>query len=305
MYDVALSVSACLRAGTRTDVAWLVPNEHLTPTHFTESLAITRGGGRIGKVANGIFDGQLLDIAERALSKGRVLDLIVGPLEATLSSLPVGTKAKFAIAPITQFPAELWPLLVGRQSVAIDVNFNEGVIEKIDVYSESDLHNASSEIQEYFLTGESKIIQLENRIITVYRPVPKLVIAGTGAMANAIQKNAELLGWQVSVDPRPENVMGLVANLSPIDSIVIMGHDVENSSTCLGAALGSKAGYIGALGSRAMQDNRAQWLATHKEITDLTRVNGPAGLNIGASTPAQIAISILAQAVAVHNSRVE
>ena len=212
MYDVALSVSACLRAGTRTDVAWLVPNEHLTPTHFTESLAITKGGGRIGKVANGIFDGQLLDIAERALSKGRVLDLMVGPLEATLSSLPVGTKAKFAIAPVTQFPAELWPLLVGRQSVAIDVNFNEGVIEKIDVYSESDLHNASSEIQEYFLTGESKIIQLENRIITVYRPVPKLVIAGTGAMANAIQKNAELLGWQVSVDPRPENVMGLVAN---------------------------------------------------------------------------------------------
>jgi xanthine dehydrogenase accessory factor len=63
------------------------------------------------------------------------------------------------------------------------------------------------------------------------------------------------------------------------------------------AALDSDAGYIGALGARRMQENRADWLA-YRGVTDLTRVHGPAGINIGAETAAEIAVSILAEAIA-------
>ena len=56
------------------------------------------------------------------------------------------------------------------------------------------------------------------------------------------------------------------------------------------------AGYIGALGSMRMQQNRADWLA-YRDVTDLSRVRGPAGLDIGARTPAEIAVSVLAQAI--------
>ena len=66
----------------------------------------------------------------------------------------------------------------------------------------------------------------------------------------------------------------------------------------LQVALDSDAGYIGALGSRSMQQARADWLA-YRDVTDLSRVHGPAGLDIGASTPAEIAVSIAAQIVSV------
>jgi xanthine dehydrogenase accessory factor len=76
-----------------------------------------------------------------------------------------------------------------------------------------------------------------------------------------------------------------------------MGHEVEMSSRNLGAALEGSAGYIGALGSMKMQQDRADWLA-YQDVTDLSRVFGPAGVDISASSPVEIAISVLAQAIA-------
>jgi xanthine dehydrogenase accessory factor len=94
------------------------------------------------------------------------------------------------------------------------------------------------------------------------------------------------------------SAQGVIAGVSALDSIVIMIHDLDIAGAALSAALSSKAGYIGALGSKRMQETRAEWLA-YRGITDLTRIHGPAGINIGAKTPAEIAISILAQALSV------
>ncbi len=302
MYDLALSVEACLRANTRTDIAWLVSSEFLNNVIASDSIAITQGGGRVGSVAGGVFDGQLQDIAERELTKGRLANLIVGPLEASISNLPLNSVSRFIIAPAHQFPEDLWKILFNRKSVAIVVYHKDLIIEKIEIFSKENIGTAAADIQELFLTGDSKVVEFDNSVVTILRPTPKLIIAGTGPIANALQLNAKLLGWQVKTDPRPENVKGLVANLTSIDSVVIMGHDVEQSSSNLASALESNAGYIGALGSRAMQENRANWLITFKEITDLSRVHGPAGLSIGAANPSEIAISILAEAINVHRS---
>jgi xanthine dehydrogenase accessory factor len=77
----------------------------------------------------------------------------------------------------------------------------------------------------------------------------------------------------------------------------VTSHDVEFAGRALEAALASKVGYIGALGSRRTQQARADWLA-YRGVTDLARVHGPAGLDIGANTPPEIAVSILAEALA-------
>ena len=91
---------------------------------------------------------------------------------------------------------------------------------------------------------------------------------------------------------------GLIAGLSRLDKLVVTSHDAELGGRALAAGLDSDVGYIGALGSRRTQQSRADWLA-YRGITDLSRIHGPAGLDIGADTPAEIAVSIVAEALAV------
>jgi xanthine dehydrogenase accessory factor len=95
---------------------------------------------------------------------------------------------------------------------------------------------------------------------------------------------------------------GVVAGLAGMDKLVVLSHDDELAGPVLAAALAGPVGYIGALGSRRTQQARADWLA-YRGITDLARVHGPAGLDIGSSTPAEIAVSIIAQAVAVASGK--
>ena len=83
--------------------------------------------------------------------------------------------------------------------------------------------------------------------------------------------------------------------------MVIASHDDDVAGPALAAALDSEVGYIGALGARRIQQARADWLA-YRDITDLARIHGPAGLDIGADTPAEIALSVLAEAVAVRSA---
>jgi xanthine dehydrogenase accessory factor len=114
---------------------------------------------------------------------------------------------------------------------------------------------------------------------------------------DAVQAAAKLLGWEVLVANEVAIASGIIAGLAVLDKVLVVSHDLELAGPTLSAALSSQAGYIGALGSRRTQQARADWLA-YRGITDLDRVHGPAGLDIGASSPPEIAISILAEALA-------
>ena len=81
-----------------------------------------------------------------------------------------------------------------------------------------------------------------------------------------------------------------------------MGHDLDLVGPALLAALAADVGYIGALGGRGLQRERAAWL-TDRGAVDLERIHGPAGLDIGATTPAEIAVSILAEALDTTSER--
>jgi xanthine dehydrogenase accessory factor len=80
-------------------------------------------------------------------------------------------------------------------------------------------------------------------------------------------------------------------------------HDSKLDDMALMEALNSDAFYVGALGSRRNQATRKQRLMEHFDISAeaLERLHGPVGLNIGAKTPAEIAVSIIAQIVQVKN----
>ncbi len=280
MYDIALSVAACARSGTRADVAWMV-----APVASDEALAFTPGGGRIGYLASGAFDGLLADVAARQLSRGRRVHHVVTEVESAQCGLAVGTEADFLVIPAAQFPAESWQYLLDRRPVAFTVDLDGDDVGAVIVETGDAVAGLGVEVR-------------PGSITTSLAPVPRLVVAGAGPIADALVEQGRLLGWKVVSDPRPDTVAGFAAALSPLDAVVVMGHDVETSSRCLMSALESDAGYVGALGSRAMQQSRADWLA-YRDVTDLSRVHGPAGLDIGARGPREIAVSIVAEVIGV------
>ncbi len=293
MFDIALSVSAFVRSKTRADVAWMV-----SPNPSTEALALTPGGGRIGSVAQGVFDSALADIANLKLSQGRLVSFTVGAFESSISGFSEGAQTEFLVVPVDQFPEHTWSCLLNREPVAVVCTIDSGDVTAIDTYTSDTISSASERVAELFGQGASSVSVHENQVITVLVPTTKLVIAGSGPIAEALSNIATTMGWNVRMETRNDVVAGYVADMSDMDGVVIMGHNVEQSGRSLELALESSAGYIGALGSLKMQEARADWLA-YRDVTDLSRVHGPAGLNIQASTPNEVAISILAEMIAV------
>jgi len=298
MYDIALSVNACLRANTRADIVWMVSPNSSEKSIRTEALALTPGGGKIGSLLGGTFNGHFAEIASQKLTAGRQVEFNVNDFESVTAGLPVNTKAKFLVVPAAQFSPELWPALLQREAVALVCQLDGSEVTGISFYNQETIATADPAVAEIYNRGVSTVVELEHQVISIYWPVTKMVIAGGGLIAEAISEAAHVLGWQVAIESNVGMVSGLMAGLSKLDCAVIMGHDVESSSRCLESALESDAGYIGALGSKQMQENRADWLA-YRDVTDLSRVHGPAGFDIGAKTPPEIAISILAQAIGV------
>lgn len=286
MYDIALSVAACARSGTRADVAWM-----LSPVVTDEALAFTPGGGQVGSIMGGAFDGVLADVASRKLSSGRLIRHVVTTVESAVCGLPEGSTVDFLLVPADQFPAQLWPQLMDRETVVISAAIEDNEVTSLTLaegISERDAPAATSGRPAVFVDG--------SEITTVLTPITRLVIAGQGPIADALAAQGVLLEWKSTVESRPGMVAGLAAGLSELDGIVVMGHDVEITGTYLMSALESRAGYIGALGSESMQQTRADWLAL-REVTDLSRVRGPAGLDIGSRDPAEIAVAIAAQMI--------
>ena len=123
-----------------------------------------------------------------------------------------------------------------------------------------------------------------------------LLVVGDGPVAEALVPLAELLGWDTTVVGTLEQARAAVPSAQ---AVVVTSHDSDVDAPALAAAIAARPAYIGAMGSRGRQAQRREWLlANGTAEADLAAVHGPAGLDIGANTPAEIALSILAELVA-------
>jgi xanthine dehydrogenase accessory factor len=95
-----------------------------------------------------------------------------------------------------------------------------------------------------------------------------------------------------------------VVGLGPLDAVVLAMHDVDLAGPVLASTLDGNAGYVAALGSRTMQQSRETWL-TDRGVDGIERIHTPAGLDIGADGPAEVAIAILAQAIQERAGRTQ
>jgi xanthine dehydrogenase accessory factor len=163
---------------------------------------------------------------------------------------------------------------------------------------------------------QSGSVEIDGRnwFLEVYNPPLDLVIVGAVHIAQPLSQMASLAGYGVRViDPRTafataERFPGMALShdwadealakqpLTPRSAVVLLTHDPKLDDPALVAALKSDCFYIGALGSKKTQAARqARMKAAGFGDKDLSRICGPVGLNIGARSPAEIAVSILAE----------
>ena len=169
------------------------------------------------------------------------------------------------------------------------------------------------------IAADKSAIFEENWFIHVLNPAPRLIIIGAVHIAQALAPMAALAGYAVTVvDPRrafatdarfpsyslrgdwPDEALD---ELKPDarTAIVTLTHDPKLDDPALQRALASQAFYIGALGSRKTHASRLERLrAEGFDEAAMARIHGPAGLNIGALTQSEIAVSILAQMTAAR-----
>ena len=155
---------------------------------------------------------------------------------------------------------------------------------------------------------------------SVFGPRWRMLIIGAGQLSRVLAQMSQALDFDVTCcDPREEYYLtwdipgthftkempddvALGMQLDPHSAVVAVTHDPKLDDLALLEALKSPAFYVGALGSRANTAARKERLAMF-ELTpqEIGRLHGPIGLDIGSKTPAEIAISILAEIIAVRN----
>lgn len=140
-------------------------------------------------------------------------------------------------------------------------------------------------------------------LVDIWVPVPSVLVAGAGAIGHALLAQAGLLGWEARAETDLDAVHDAVAGFTDADVLVLLDH-APAFDVVLVDALRRGRGFIGALGSRRTQAaRRERLLAAGLTEPELARLHGPVGLDLGARTPAETAVSIVAQVVAARSGR--
>jgi xanthine dehydrogenase accessory factor len=175
------------------------------------------------------------------------------------------------------------------------------------------------ELARRFGSGKSGMIETregKNVFLTVSVPPPRLVIIGAVHISQALTPMAKLAGFDVTViDPRtafatedrfpvgalyaewPEDVLK-DKPLDPFTAVAAVTHDPKIDDTPLIEALRTGCFYVGALGSRKTHGKRMErFLDAGLPQADIDRIDAPIGLDIGAASPAEIAVAVLASII--------
>jgi len=216
----------------------------------------------------------------------------------------------------------------GRESVALVTRIDSGdqAIWTKPAGLDADLFEGEipGEVLTMLWDRESGVVDTDSGevFVRIFTPPLRLVIIGGVHITQALVPMAVLAGYAVTlVDPRevfanPERFPGVeIINAWPDEALqrldldegvalVTLSHDPKLDDPALEAALRSPVFYIGSLGSRRTQKSRrARLAAAGFSPAEIARVHGPVGLDLGALSPAEIAISIMAEITQVKRCR--
>lgn len=313
MFDLADQVLAWQHEDRPVWMARVVSLTGMGSNDPAEAFAVSAGRPAAGSLLSGAADAALAEAVAQAATGGtaRLLDLRIGDDQAVAVGLTCGGQASVILQPATDLPASVWQLLAARTPVCLVTDLEEPHLGRttwltVEGADEDDAITRAREVVAQFGRGtpESAVLDVADRrvLVTGLWPTPRLVIVGEGLIAAALDAAARLLSWEPRTVNDVSSATKAIAVLGPGDGVVVLSHDRGVDAPVLAAALSSKVGYLAALGSRRTQAARAGWLTDHGVTADaIGRVRGPAGLDIGARTPAEIAVAIVAERVAVRS----
>ena len=303
--SVLRSAVSWLKAGHSVAIATVVQTWGSAPRPIGSWLAIRDDGQVSGSVSGGCVEDDLIRRVQDEILTRTAPEMVVygvSQQEAARFGLPCGGTLRLLVEPKPELGVleKLLEQVSSHQITRRAVNFNTG---------KSILSNGSR---------HDEFVCNEEEMQTTYGPRWRMVIIGAGQLSLYTADFALASDFEVIViDPREEYAEGLNRDdlifiqgmpddvlldigVDPHTAVVALTHDPKLDDMALMEALKSPAFYIGALGSRKNTQKRKERLLEfdlNQEQVD--RLHGPVGLYIGALTPPEIAVSILAEVIAV------
>ena len=334
VHDILPDIRRWKERGERYAIATVVATRRSAPRPVGSKLAVSEKGEMAGSVSGGCVENEVYGCAREVLDGAapRLLTYGISDDLALSVGLPCGGE-------IDVFVEQQDEALTARVAEAVERDERGVVFTVIEgdpigaqllvLESGERVGNGPSELAEHaddvVRGGHNRTLALEGRTLfaEVLGPPPRLLVFGAVDTAEALCRAAKAIGWRTVVaDARakfatPERLPSAdeivvawpeeaLARLAPdhATAVVVLTHDDRFDVPALAGALATDAFYVGALGSRRNQARRRELLLdAGVDEEALERISGPCGLDIGADTPAETALSILAEILAVRAGR--
>jgi xanthine dehydrogenase accessory factor len=310
--DIPEQALAWFREGRGAALATVVETWGSAPRRVGSQLAISGAGEIAGSVSGGCVEGAVVAEALDAIERGSSATLTFGVSDddAFAVGLGCGGTIRVMVEPLGSvlseaLMAELVAARAAQEPVAV-ISGGEGPAE------------ITREGFEARFRQDLSGFEADGRFVTIHNPPLRLIVVGAVHIAQALVPMARIAGYDVViVDPResfasaarfpgerliddwPDEALAALG-IDARTAVVVLSHDPKIDDPALMAALRSEAYYIGALGSTRSRDKRAVRLGLlGASAEEIARIHGPVGLDIGAATPAEIAVSTLAEMIAV------
>jgi xanthine dehydrogenase accessory factor len=305
--QVLKSASEWVKAGRRVVLATVIRTWGSAPRPIGALTAIRDDGMVVGSVSGGCIEDDMIE----QVRAGRLVENSpattrygVSAEEAKRFGLPCGGTLELVLEPLNRTS--------GLDELLERVERHELVLRRLDMKSGKVTLTPARSTDLLAFDGTT--------LTTVHGPRWRLLIIGAGQLSTFLAQMAQGLDYQVTVcDPREEYAEGwdiagvelkrgmpdevvTEMNLDGHSAVVTLTHDPKLDDMALLEALKSPAFYVGAIGSRKNNEARRRRLADFDlSQEEIARLHGPVGLKLGAKTPPEIAVAILAEMTAIRN----
>lgn len=321
---VATVARSWLADGRRALVIRTVGVTELGPLLHSEVLLMAEDGERAGGVLRGAADPALAAACARLWRQpdaGCAVEPVTVPFDdAVTAGLTCGGTAEVLLQRLDLVPATLWDALSANATAALATRLDRSpdggrsLVVRADGATDGSLgdealdRRAADEGRRLVRSPGGGTARLDVNgvpvLVETWNPAPRLVLVGDVALSAALASLAGQLGWHPSITTGADDAVAAIEGLGPNDVVIVIEHRPSIATPAFTAALHRQVGYVGALGSRRTQVARRNALR-NAGVTEaeLERLYGPTGLNLGARSPLESAISIVAEIIAVRAGR--